>query len=202
MKRIPAYLSVVLLLTVLAGCGATAKRIAAKSQSERADVFTEVAGTEPVPAGYADVLITAEIKTHREGYYKGGSGSCAHGRESYPYLFNVDGQAVLWKAAGKEHELPTDAVEGKASRDPEAGTGIKYVLSRKIRFRAGTHAFFFGLPEDNYYTEFVVTLSEGRLHVLDLKPHYWHKHSSTKKPTFLKGVNHYEIMLDGVAVRS
>ena len=73
MKRYTVYVSVVLLIVVLSGCGAAARTIAARSTSERSDVFTEVVGNEAAPSGYTDVLITASIKTHLEGYYPGES---------------------------------------------------------------------------------------------------------------------------------
>ncbi|MHB8843336.1 MAG: hypothetical protein ACYC7L_01185 [Nitrospirota bacterium] len=200
MKRIIGCLLSVVFCMPLLGCGATAKMIAAKTQGDKSDVFTEVAGLEPVPAGYADVLITADIKTHLEGYYKGESGTSAHGKEFYPFLFNIDGQAVLWKADGKKHELPKYDADGKTSRDPEAGTGMKYTLSRKIRLRAGAHVFFFGLPENTYYKEFTITLKDGQILTLDLRPHYWYKKIPTRIPTFLKGVNRYDIFLDGARI--
>lgn len=201
MKKITVQLAVVLALALLAGCGAAAKTIAARSASERADVFTEVTGAETIPAGYADVSISAEIKTHLEGYYRGESKETAHGKESYPFLFNIDGQAVIWKAGGKKHELPKYDPDGKTSRDPEAGAGMKYVLNKKIRVRAGAHKLFFGLPEDDYYLEADLVLTEGTASNLELKPKYWHKHIPTRIPTFLKGISKYEIYLNGVKLK-
>lgn len=51
-----------LLAIVLTVCGTTSKMIARESQSERTDVFEAVAGTETISAGYADVIIKANIK--------------------------------------------------------------------------------------------------------------------------------------------
>jgi len=188
MNRFAIYISV-LLLAVLSGCGATARTIASRSAGERSDVFTEVAGNEAAPSGYADVLIAASIKTHLEGYYPGESTASAHGKKAYPFLFNIDGQAALWKAEGKKHELP-EYVDGKTSRDPEAGEGIKYVLARKIRLRAGSHRLFFGLPEDDYCREVVIDVKEGEAQVLEFKPEYKYKTLPTRIPTYLKGVSH------------
>lgn len=198
MKRYTAYVSVVLMITMLSGCGAAARTIAARSASERSDVFTEVAGNEAVPSGYADVLITANIKTHLEGYYRGESKASAHGKEAYPFLINIDGQAVLWKAEGKKHELPT-YVNGGTSKDPEAGEGIKYVLNKKIRLRVGSHKLFFGLPEDDYYREVVINVKEGEAQTLEFKPEYKYKTRPTRIPTYMQGVSRYryEILING-----
>jgi len=68
MNRITISILVVT-LGLMVGCGTAGKTIIAKSQSERADVFQEISATEAIPAGYADLMIRASIKTHVEGYY-------------------------------------------------------------------------------------------------------------------------------------
>lgn len=153
-------------------------------------------GDEAAPSGYADLLITANIKTHLEDFYLGESKTSAHGKEVYPFLFNIDGQAVLSKVEGKKHELPK-CVDGKTSRDPEAGEDIKYVLNKKIRLRAGSHKVFFGLPEDDYYREIVINVKEGEAQLLEFKPVYKYKTNPTRIPTYTKGVNHYDILVNG-----
>jgi len=195
MKKLTAYISALLLLAILSGCGSAAKTIAARSASERSDVFTEVAGSEAAPSGYADVLITASIKTHPEGFYKGEASAQAHGMEAYPFLFNIDGQAAVWKAEGRKHELPS-YVDGKTSKDPEAGEGVKYVLHKKIRLRAGSHKLFFGLPEDDYYREVVINFKEGDAQMLEFRPEYKYKTRPTRIPTYLQGVSSYDILLN------
>ena len=55
---------IVVSLGLMAGCGAAAKMITAKSQSERMDVFTEVADAAARPQGFADMIVKANIKTH------------------------------------------------------------------------------------------------------------------------------------------
>lgn len=196
MKRYIAYITVVLMLAVLSGCGAAARTIAARSTSDKYDVFTEVSSNEAAPAGYADVLITANIKTHLEGFYKGESKASSHGKEAYPFLFNIDGQAVLWKAEGKKHELPS-YIDGKTSHDPDAGEGIKYTLNKKIRLRAGSHKLFFGLPEDDYYREVVINVKEGEALTLAFNPVYKYKTLPTRIPTYMKGVSDYDMLVNG-----
>ncbi len=68
--------------------------IAKESQSVRTDIFTEVEGTGTIPADYADVIIKANIKTHLEGYYILESKDL-HGKPGYPFLINIDGQAMV-----------------------------------------------------------------------------------------------------------
>ena len=195
-NKITIGVVVLVLGLALVGCGAAAKMIVAKSQSERADVFQEISGADAIPAGYADLTIRANVKTHVEGYYIGESKESAHGKEVYPFLINIDGQAVLWRAEGKKHELPK-YVDGKTSHDPEAGAGIKYVLNKKIRLRAGSHRLFFGLPQEDYYREVVIEVKEGEAQVLEFKPEYKYKTLPTRIPTYLKGVSHYDVLVNG-----
>ncbi len=199
MKRFTAYVSVVLMSMMILGCGAAAKTIAARSTSERSDVFTEVAGNEAAPPGTTDVLITASIKTHLEGFYPGESRTSAHGKEAYQFLLNIDGQAVLWKAEGKKHALPNYA-DGKTSKDPEAGEGVKYVLNKKIRLRPGSHKVFLGLPADDYYREVVINAKEGEAQMLEFKPVYKYTTRPTRIPTYMKGVSHYDTLVNGKPV--
>jgi len=197
MKKYIAYVAVVLMLAILSGCGAAARTIAARSTNEKSDVFTEVAGSEAAPAGYADVLITANIKTHLEGFYKAEFKTSSHGKETYPFLFNIDGQAALWKAEGKKHELPEYDAYGHTSKDPEAGAGIKYVLNKKIRLRVGPHTLFFGLPEDDYYREVVINVKEGDSQMLEFRPEYRYKTRPTRIPTYMQGVSKFDILSNG-----
>lgn len=87
--------------------------------------------------------------------------------------------------------------DGKTSRDPEEGEGMKYALDRKVRLPAGSHKVFFGLPEEKYFVEIEITLKEGDVSILEFKPVYRTKRIPTRIPTFLKGVNKYEMFLNG-----
>jgi hypothetical protein len=197
MKRLIAYVSTVILVAVLAGCGAAAKMIGAKSQSERSDVFTEVTDGGGRPQESADLTVKANIKTHVEGYYFDEPANSLHGKPDYPFVVNIDGQTAVWKVDGQRDVKPAHDEQGGTSRDPEAGTGIKYVLEKKLRLRQGTHKVFFGLPGEDYHVETEVTLHGGEEALLEFKPLYWHRHVPTRIPTFLKGIRKYEIYLNG-----
>ncbi|HLE40550.1 MAG TPA: hypothetical protein VI956_03515 [Nitrospirota bacterium] len=200
-NKITIGVVVLVLGLALVGCGAAAKMIVAKSQSERADVFQEISGAEAIPAGYADLTIRANIKTHVEGYYIGESKESAHGKEVYPFLINIDEQAVLWKVKGEKHQLPK-YVDGKTSRDPEAGEGMKYVLDKKVRLAAGKHTVFFGLPGEPYFTTTEISVKDAGQYVLEFKPGYKYKTSPTRIPTFLKGVSSFEALFTMTADRA
>ena len=190
----------------LLGCGATTKEIRAKTLGEKTDIFHEVKGESTAPQGFADVVIKASIKTHHEGYYILESKESLHGKKGYPFVINIDGQAVTWKADGQGDNKPKYDGQGKAIADPEAGDGIQYVIEKKIRLAAGPHRIFLGLPEDDYAVETTLILKEGGPYVLEFKPVYKskRKHYSIRKAerfkrneTYLKGIKKFDTFLDG-----
>jgi len=182
---------------LLLGCGTTAIEIQARSQSEKADIFTEVEEGVVSPNGFAELTIKANIKTHINGYYVLESKDSQHGKQKYPFLVNIDGQAVRWEADGIKDVKPAYEADGKKSRDPEALEGFKYVLQRKIRLAAGCHRIFFGLPEDNYAVEVELSLKESEAAILEFRPIYRTERLPTRIPTFLKGIDKYEVVLNG-----
>lgn len=202
MKMLAKYISLVVLGITTAGCGTAAKQIQMMLQSERTDVFSEVKEEGIPPKGLVDLVIKASIKTHPAGYYILESRESLHGKHGYPFVINIDGQAVVWKVEGQRHIIPAYDKEGKTSTNSEAGEGIKYVLEKRVRLAAGSHKVFFGLPEDKYYVEVEITLKEGEPAVLEFKPVYRYKTRPTRIPTFLKGINKYEVFLNGNPVIS
>jgi hypothetical protein len=136
-------------------------------------------------------LLRASIKTPLE------SDNSLYGRPGYSFLVNIDGQAAMWAVGGIKDSKPAYDTDGKTSRDPEAGEGIKYVLEKRLRLRAGQHHVFFGLPEENYSTITDIMLQDGEKAVLEYKPIYRYKTLPTRIPTFLKGIDKYEVFLNG-----
>jgi hypothetical protein len=171
-----------------------------KSKSEGTSIFTEIRDGGPIPKGLAELTIRANIKTHIEGYYILESKESLHGKQKYPFLVNIDGQAERWEVDGIKDIKPAYEADGKTSLDPEAREGIKYFLEKKVRLHAGTHKVFFGLPEDNYSTEVEISLKEGETSILEFKPIYRTKKIPTRIPTFLTGIDKYEVFLNGKQV--
>jgi hypothetical protein len=185
-----------ILAIALAGFGTESKEIHSKSQSERTDVFAEIKPGEPIREGFADLLITANIKTPRAGYYIFESKQSLHAKPGYPFLVNIDGQAALWNVEGTKDIKRAYDKDGKTSHDSEAGEGIKYRLEKEVRLRAGTHKVFLGLPKDNYSIEVEITLKDGENAILKYKPIYNYKTHPTRIPSFLRGVRKYEVFFD------
>ena len=196
MKRLLIFFVAILTGLSLPGCGTTAKEIQMRSQSEKTDIFTEVKDGSAIPHGFAELIIKANIKIHVEGYYILESKESLHGKEKYPFLVNIDGQAARWEVEGIKDIKPAYDADGKTNRDPEAREGFKYVLEKKIRLGGGMHKVFFGLPEDNYSIEVEISLKEGEMSILEFKPIYRTKKIPTRIQTFIKGIDKYEVFLN------
>jgi hypothetical protein len=170
MRSLYRFLLAAIVGTVLAGCMTTSHFMQAKSQTARNDVFSEADEKGAIPNGYADLEISASIKTHVEGFYPLESKDSLHGKKGYPFVLNVDGQAVVWKVDGREETIPPYFERG--GRNPEGGTGIRYVVRKKIRLAAGSHRLYFGLPAEDYYREFNVMLTACGTYALTFEPVY------------------------------
>ncbi|TAN42840.1 MAG: hypothetical protein EPN22_11535 [Nitrospirae bacterium] len=189
MKRIGvAFMAVVLCVTLSYGFDMSGKgQILEKAKSAKTNVFAEEG---QVQKGQAILIIKASIK--KEGL-----------RPEYPFVINIDGQAVTWKSQGMQDNLPKYA-DGYKSNNPEAGDGIKYKLYKRIILSAGTHKFFIGLPEDEYSKEFSLTVKEGGPHYLELQPVYKYDREYRSKSdyglprnrTFSKGISSYSILFN------
>ena len=97
MRRTAVLLVVSVAGVLLAGCVTTSQFMKARSQGARADVFEEVGEKDTVPGEYALLEFRASIKTHTEGFYLLESRDSLHGKKGYPFVLNIDGQAVVWE---------------------------------------------------------------------------------------------------------
>jgi hypothetical protein len=170
MRRTAVVLVVSVAGVLLAGCVTTSQFMTARSQGARFDVFEEVGEKDTVSREYALLEIWASIKTHTEEFYLLESRDSLHGKKGYPFVLNIDGQAVVWEVDGQEETIPIHFEKG--GRNPEGGTGVRYEIRKKIRLAAGSHRVFFGLPAEDYYREFDVTLTAGRTYALTFAPVY------------------------------
>ena len=182
---------------LLLSCGTALKEISLRSQSERTDVFKEVQEGEPIPREFVELTITSSIKTHLEGDYLLESKKLLHGTPGYPFVINIDGQAVTWKVDGREEDTPPYDEGGQTS--PEGGEGIRYNLQKKILLRAGSHKIFFGVPREKLALHFELALKAGDINVLDFRPVY--KRRGKQPRHFFHGVSGFEVVLNGNVIK-
>jgi len=138
-------------------------------------------------------VIRAEVKTNLEGFHIFESNKSLHGKPTYPFLFNIDGQSVVWEVKGQRED--TSFYNGK----PDGGKGMRYVLEKRIGLAPGRHSVFFALPEADYFKEFVITLKGNESAVLELEPIYRMGGRSLGR-SFSLGVEDFEIFLNGEQV--
>jgi len=197
MNKTSIILFSALLVALLWGCGSALKQINAKSLSTRSDVFVEIKNDEAIPSGYSDVIIKVSIKTPPTGYYLWESKDSFSGKPGFPFIFNIDGQAVAWKIDGQEEITPP--YDEKGERIPDGGRGIRYILNKKIRLTTGSHKLFLGVPEAEYAREFVIFVKDG-VSTLEFKPVYRGDHQRTA-PSFINGIHTFELFCDGSPVK-
>lgn len=178
----------------VAGCATAPVEIPAISQNMRANVFTEVTRESMPPRGFADLVIKACIKTPPERHSILWWINDLHGKADYPFLFNMDGQAVTWKA-DKVIDETSQSCEN-APDNPECGAGVKYVLEKRIRLSVGSHAVSFNLPAEDYSMQVEISVSEGKKNILEFKPIY-NKRFKGATRNFLFGLKQYDVSYNG-----
>jgi hypothetical protein len=182
-------------VVLLGSCATPQKKEVTLIQNSTATgVFREVRSGESDEEGLVDLLIRASIKTPVAGFHLFESKAHLHGKPGYPFIFNIDGQAATWKIDGitGDGKDPDD----KEGNGPEVGLGVRYVMEERIRLAPGTHKVFFCLPEENYITENVIRLEEGRVNVLEYRPLY-QKPGRGIRYDFHHGIARYEVFLNG-----
>ncbi|HYA87310.1 MAG TPA: hypothetical protein VEI57_09640 [Nitrospirota bacterium] len=174
------------------GCGGVKNIIEEKAISARTDIFREMQAEEALSKGFSDLLIRAQLKTHLEGHYILEPRGSFHGKPKYPFVFNVDGQAIIWEVDGKKEDMPEYDDNGIKTQD--GGEGMRYSLDKRIRLAVGPHKIFFALPGDKYYVQFEVILEERSIYTLEFKPIYNRYRNISQD--YLRGIKRYEIFLN------
>jgi hypothetical protein len=193
-RDLVSFLLGLVLLIGLSGCAAEGKRT--KPQGMRTDIFSEVKGKQPPPAGAVDLTIRASAKIPTREHFLLESRIPPPTEGGYPFELNIDGQESVWKVEGILEKTPISDEKG---RTPEGGEGIRYILDKKIRLAPGAHHVVFGVPYDDYYTEVKASLKEGEPHTLEFQPIY----STGRRgyETFHRGISRTRVLLDGVRIK-
>lgn len=191
------FILLAMALSAASGCAESSALIKANSNSMRMDIFEELTNSSTASKGFADLHITASLKTHKPGIY---SAPDIHGTPDYKLLLNIDGQAVLLQGS-----LQSEQSELTKPVDPEAGDGIRYRFSKNLRLKAGTHRIVIALPEDGIAIEREITLVEGKANNLVLEPIYSTKPGkrrlgSYSTTSFTEGIRSIRLILNGQSI--
>ncbi len=190
--RTSRVIYIVLVVLLFLACSGTKNLIEEKMISGRTDVFSEITGESQPPDGFSDLLINAQVKTLSEKQYPWQEKGLPADDLKFRYLFNIDGQAVVWDVAGKEEDTPVYDENGKRTFD--GGKGIKYSLDKRIRLRAGPHNVFLALPSENVISQSEIIIEPGIQYTLEYKPIYdWdHLHHQS----YRHGIGGFEVFFN------
>lgn len=207
MKNLLITILIASLFILISGCASSQKNIIAKSQSTRSDVFVEIEDDEAIPPGYSDIIVKMSIKTQPTGFYlweskdsfseKSGfppgffiweSKDSLSERPGLPFIFNIDGQASIWKMEGRQEITSTYNKKGLII--PDGGVGMRYILHKKIRLTLGKHRVFFWFPRDECIREFDILIERG-ISKMDIKPIYRQNRKGIRN--FLSGLSDFEV---------
>ena len=185
----------VALLIVLAffGCAQVTQERILQRASEKAFSFEEINEKESqISEGYSELLIKVSIKIPQEETYVFKERPPGYENLQYPFVFNINGQGVLWLVNRTFDEQKTYI---KHKINPEGGAGLMCRLEKRIRLKSGFYKVYMGLPEEEVETEVTISLADGSSNVLEFKPIYWwHR---TYHRTFRNGISHFDIFFNG-----
>lgn len=156
--------AIIAVLAILAGCAGNKESVKAMGVSTRQHVFQEIEESSPPVHGYVDLRVYSSLKTHKPGIYPNKD---IHGTQDYMLAVNIDGQAVTLQG-----RLTEERSEARSLLDHEAGDGIRYQFSKKLRVKAGPHRVAVALPADDLVTERDMILPEGNNYQLVVEPIY------------------------------
>lgn len=161
MKRL---VIVILALTALtAGCSKDI--IQTMGIGDHQGVIQDYKDHEPIPAGFAELMIVSSLKTPEPGYFA--FGSKIRGTPDYLLLISIDGHKIFVHG-----DLKTENSAPKGLNDAEAGEGIRYLFTKDLLVKAGRHKVIVSLPEDNVASEKEVFIQEGTGNSLRIDPIY------------------------------
>jgi hypothetical protein len=175
------------------GCAHVTREQIMQRSSEKASFFEEINEKESqISEDYSELLIKASIKIPQEETYFIKTRPPGYENLQYPFVFNINGQGVLWMVNRTFDEQRT-YINNKGN--PEGGVGLICRLQKRIRLRSGSYKIYLGLPEEQFETEVAISLADGSSNVLEFKPIYWR--SGDNRRMFSKGISSFDIFFNG-----
>jgi hypothetical protein len=175
------------------GCAHITREHIIQKASEKTSSFEEINEKEvQLPEGNSELLIKASIEIPKKDLYLIKTRPPRDENSQYPFVFNINGQGVLW-TVNCTLDNQTTYINNK--RNPEGGEGLMCRLEKKIRLRSGYYKVYLGLPEEEFETEVSISLADGSFNVLEFEPIYWRSGKSPR--AFWRGISRFDIFLNG-----
>jgi len=151
-------------VALFAGCASTETIKRLESQNGQGVFQVLDASTKPLPNGYGDLKISLNLKTRTNNAVL--INTTGDGTERYQLLIGINGQTQ--RLVGK---MALESSEYRGSRDPEAGTGVRYIFETTVRLPVGLHTMTFALPGDGVVLEQEWEIKPGENRIV-LQPVY------------------------------
>jgi len=196
-KAILMSITILMPLGIMTGCAGNQDLVRTVSTSTSQSVFKEVEQNVPPAHGYVDLRIYSSLKTHKSGFH---SVNDIHGTPDYKLLLNIDGQALLLRGSVKMENS-----EPRGLADSDAGDGIRYQFSKRLRLKAGIHRIVVAIPDEGIAVEREITLVEGNVNNLVLEPIY-NRTPGMRRPgvgnatNFKEGISGFRLTLNGQGI--
>lgn len=146
----------------LAGCAGNRDAVVKATVQTRQDVF-QVVQTARIEPGKALLKIEFPVKTYKTRI---GTRYIKHTDPPFTAVVNIDGQTVELTDEPVLEDLPGDFM-----KNPEAGTGWKYVFRKTVLLEPGRHRFAIAVPQADVVVEKELVLNAGE-NLLQLAPVY------------------------------
>lgn len=182
MKKIVVLLTTVVLFS---GCASTETIKRLESQHGQGAFQVLDASAKPLPEGYGDLKISLNVKTRTSDAVL--INMRDHGTDRYQLLIGINGQTHRLKG-----KMLPESGEYRGSRDPEAGTGVRYTFETTVRLPVGLHTMTFALPGDGAVLEQALEVKPGENRMV-LQPVYRNKNPHQRigfngETTYYEGV--------------
>jgi outer membrane lipoprotein-sorting protein len=185
-------LAVLLTTLFFSGCAHVTREGIMQRASEKASSFEEINGKDSQrPEGYSELVIKAWIKIPQKEFYLIKKRPPRKESSEYPFVLNINGQGVLWTV---NCTLDEQMMYVHDKRNPEGGEGLMCRLEKRMRLKSDSYKVYFGLPEEEFETEVVISLAEGSSNLLEFKPIYWRSGDNIRR--FRHGISTFNIFFN------
>ncbi|ABL01243.1 hypothetical protein [Pelobacter propionicus] len=185
--RIIILVAWAIVMVSIAGCAGNRETVLKATAQTRHDIFQVVPSSQIVP-GKALLKIEFPIKTYKARlggkYFK-------HNDPPYTAIVNIDGQTVELT-----DEPVLEDLSGDFMKNPEVGTGWKYVFKKILQLKPGSHRITIAIPLSNIVTEKSINLKDGE-NILKIGPKYITPVSRySRYPRFSHGLSGITVQLN------
>jgi hypothetical protein len=144
---------------------------------------------------FADVYISASIKTHKPGIYI--FDNKKHGTDKFTVTVYIDGKPLQMNSS-----INAEDTSYLHEKHPEAGDGIRYNFRGSIRLKPGKHMLALSVPEDNIFELKDIYIKEGSNKIV-IEPVYnrrkpYRKIGFVGDTSFYEGIKRFKVVVNGM----